>query len=88
MLVTRGMGSTGSLVTGGMGGRWVYEVVVVVQPIPQPGRPGGRIYESRRRRTILVDEFDRQKIIEQAVREDEELLAIVISVVEVINGIT
>ena len=93
MLVTRGMGTNGVLATAGFGYDSYLEVVVVVQPTQPKLNPSGgtgrvRHVAERKRHRFIVDQFNREEIIARAVREDEELVAIVITAIEALNGIT
>jgi hypothetical protein len=60
--------------------------VIVETPTPTgqlaPGGGHSKTFNTRTRRTVRVNEFNREEIIRQLVREDEELIAIVISATE------
>ncbi len=64
------------------------EVTVIVQPKEPDGRTfhAGEASGRRTKRKVLVDKFDRDEIIHRLVREDEEVIAIIIASTEVIHG--
>lgn len=67
------------------------EVIVVVAIPPQPiwGGNGGGVRVGVRRLKVKAKDFDRDKIIEQTVRENEELIMMILTAIEVIeDGIT
>jgi|TARA_R110000803_G_scaffold58052_1_gene116242 hypothetical protein len=69
----------------GTRGRVVFEVVVITRPVkgrePVAGRSASYSDDGLRKQNIRVAKYERDKLIAQMVREDEELVSIVVTLI-------